>query len=117
MNLLILIYTTQFRFFSSFRSKFYESEIRIKEFGLDVKWARDLKVDREMEKSNIDAGDDGVLVLSLIWVTALGSLVSIIFFIFELVWARISKKQDDRTSKHQLRKTKNIRKEFKKNKP
>ena len=110
-NLPTLIYCIQFKFLSPFRIKFDESETRINEFGLDLKWTPNLKVLRPNIKKIEINGDVGELVLSLVLVMTFGSLVSIIFFIFELVWKKVCKNQDKIFLKHlKPKRPKNIRK-------
>ena len=110
-NLPTLIYCIQFKSVSPFRLKFGESEARIKEFGLDLKWEPNLKVFKP-DKKKIDISEDvGELIYSLKLVMAFGSLVSIIFFIFELAWKRMPKNHDEIFLKHYNAKNpKNIRK-------
>ena len=92
MDLPILVNGIFFRPNSFFRQEFSESDIRFQEFGLDVKWARDLKVKRPMEKSVETDGDEVALPLSLMLVITTGWGVSIAVFLLELVWYYIGEK-------------------------
>ena len=79
INLPTFIYSIQFIKLSPFRLKFSESDTRVKEFGLDMKWASDLKV-LGLEKKSIDiSGDNKVLIHVLILVITLGGIISFIF--------------------------------------
>ena len=51
MNLPTMIHVIQFKYISLFRSQFGEIDTRVKEFGLDIKWALDLNVNQMREKS------------------------------------------------------------------
>ena len=109
INLPKLISTIPFNYLSPFRLKFGESEVNIKEFGLDIKWASDLKVFRPDKISNDIGGGDEVLVYVLIWLMTFGSLASLIVFIFELSWKRGSKNTNE-ILHHNPRKPKKVRK-------
>ena len=72
--------------------KFSESETHFKEFGLDVKWARDLEI-RKPEKKGMEIdGDEGVLLSSLLLVVITGWGTSIAVFLLELVWYHLGEK-------------------------
>ena len=108
INLPIIVYTNTFKELSPFREKFDEIETRIIEFGLNIKWANDLKVNRPV-KEEIEADvNDEVLLINLLFVIVMGSLLSIMVFIFELIWYRISMILDSKL--HRNKKPGNVRK-------
>ena len=87
MNLPIIINVIFFRENSIFRTKFEVAETRFIKFGLEAKWASDLKVRRPKEKSRgIDTDDEG-LVRSLIFFLLIGWSISITVFLPELDWS------------------------------
>ena len=86
------INTLIFRPNSPFLSKYMDIDKRVSEFVLDVKWARDLKVERPVDKP-IDLGDNNeVLPAIIIGVLIFGSSISFITFLFELIWNLMSNK-------------------------
>ena len=91
MNLPTFIYGVNFRPNSALKNKFGQVESRYKEFGLEAKWASDLKVRRPKEKERgIDTDDEG-LVRSLILLLLIGWGVSITVFLLELLWYHVIK--------------------------
>ena len=92
MDLPVIIYGLTFRDNSLFRKEFIESETQFREFGLDVKWARDLKVKRPKEKSIKSDEDKDALLLSLLLVIITGSGSSLAVFLLELAWYYIAER-------------------------
>ena len=92
VNLPILINILSFLPNSIFRIKFSESEARFKEFGLEAKWASDLKIRRVEKKTSVIEIDDQGLVRSLILFLLIGWGVSITVFLLELAWYHVLRK-------------------------
>ena len=79
MDLPIIIFANTFKKLSAFREKFGETESRIIESGLDLKWISDFNI-RKNIKENIETGfEDKALAIKLICVMDLGMMVSVIF--------------------------------------
>ena len=89
MNLPILVNGMIFRTYSPFMRKFSESEMRFKEFGLEAKWALDLKIRRPEKKTSVIETDDHGLVKSLTLFLLIGWGVSITVFFLELLWYHV----------------------------
>ena len=92
MGLPIIINAVFFRENSVFRTKFSIADSRFREFGLDVKWALDLKVRRLEKKGSVIDTDDDALVRSLILILLVGWGIAITVFLLELAWYHILSK-------------------------
>ena len=92
MNLPITINSLIFRKNSVFRMKLRRAEMRFREFGLEAKWASDLKIRRMEKKNNEFDPDDHGLVISLMLFLLIGWGISITVFLLELIWYHVIRK-------------------------
>ena len=99
MDLPILVFAYNFKKLSPFRIEFGEIENRILEFGLDIKWARDLKVVKPIEKDIEIDTNKKFLIINLICILLIGISLSFVALIFELVWHHVAKKIESKRSK------------------
>ena len=92
-NLHAFAYVMNFRRLSPFRQKFAETQTRVTEFGLNIKWAHEEKLSIPPEKPIDIAGDDKALVVILKYVMGIGSIVALMILVFfELSWKKIFEK-------------------------
>ena len=94
INLPIIIYAIPFTLNSPFKSTFAEVDTRIKESGLDLKWASDEIVTKIEGKSNEFETDSEVMKVVLPYVIGVGCSLAFIVLLFEIVRNRINTYKD-----------------------
>ena len=60
---------------------------RVKEFGIDIKWASEYKIIRNINQTDDeDESDEKILLHSLLLVMGVGTIFSIVVFVLELLY-------------------------------